>query len=106
MGRAGALLLVLVMTVGSAMAGDVRCMSEGKFYGPGAVRCQAGSQQQCVDGGWKSLGLECAAEGAGPAGMREQPGVPQVGAGTPPPPTVPGVEDPTAPRPGAAVMPR
>jgi hypothetical protein len=85
MRKAGTLLLALVMTAGSAGAGEVRCMYGGQFYGPGAVSCQAGSQVQCVDGRWNPLGLACADEGAGTGGMREQPGVPQAGDGAVPP---------------------
>lgn len=90
MGRMGAAFLLLVVTATSAVA-EVRCIYGGKFYGPGAVRCQGGSQQQCLDGNWQPLGLACADEGAGAGGMREQPGVP---ADAPPA------------QPGAPVLPR
>ena len=107
MGKTGVLLLGLVMTAGSAGAGEVRCMYGGKFYGPGAVSCQAGSQAQCVDGTWNPLGLDCADEGAGTGGMREQPGVPQVGEGWVAPPAAPPTPGDAPPvQPGVPVVPR
>ena len=101
------LSVLLVVAVGSAVGGDVRCIYGGKFYGPGAVRCQDGSQQQCVAGTWKDLGLDCADEGAGAAGMREQPGVPVVGGDVQPPPPVPSPPGDAPPaQPGVPVIPR
>ena len=98
---------MLVVTAGSAVGEDVRCMYGGKFYGPGSVSCQAGSQAECVDGRWNPLGLDCADQGAGPGGIREQPGVPQAGDDAVPPPTVPPAAGYAPPaEPGVPMMPR
>ncbi len=103
----GTALLLIGVAASSAVAGQGRCIYGGKFYDPGGVRCQDGSQQQCVDGSWKPLGLDCANEGAGAAGMREQPGVPAVGGAAEPPVAVPQDAGDTPPaQPGVPVMPR
>lgn len=103
----GVVLLGLAAAAGSAAGGGVQCIYGGKYYGPGAVRCQDGSQQQCIAGDWMDLGLDCADEGAGAAGMREQPGVPAVGAGAQPVPMVPPSPADAPPgQPGVPVIPR
>lgn len=94
MKRLGFLLLALGATPALVLAGDERCIYGGSFYGPGAVRCNAaGSQERCVAGTWKALGLDCADEAAGPAGMPEEPGVNDGAVNTRPRPTIPPMPD-------------
>ena len=96
MKKVGLLLLALAATPAAARAGDERCIYGGNFYGPGAVRCnQAGSQERCVAGTWKALGIDCADEDAGPAGMPEEPGVGDDAVNARPRPTIPAVTEPS-----------
>ena len=95
MQKRGLVVLALVLTPAVALARDTRCMSSGKFYKSGAVRCnEKGTQDRCVDGSWKPLGLDCADEGAGDAGKREQPAVEDDAVDAPAPPAVPPVNRP------------
>jgi hypothetical protein len=81
-------------------------MYEGQFYSNGSVSCQGGSQQRCVEGRWQPLGLGCAAEEAGAAGMREQPGVNAPSVNAPPSPAGPRAAEPPPPQQPAPVVPR
>ena len=88
------LLLALAVTPIPALALDTRCIYDGSFYESGAVRCNAaGSQERCVDGTWKPLGLDCADEAAGAPGMAEEPAVPNDAVNASPRPTVPAVRE-------------
>ena len=90
MQSAGLMLLALVVMPTVALAGDTRCMYDGNFYESGAGRCNdAGKQERCADGVWKPLGLDCADEGAGAAGMAEEPAVDDDRVDTPGRPAVP-----------------
>ena len=55
----GALLFCVAMA-GVATGAEGQCMFGGGFYAPRAVACNDGTQQQCVDGVWRSTGLGCA----------------------------------------------
>jgi hypothetical protein len=72
-----ALLTLAVLPAGGAAAADAQCMYGGRFYGPGAMSCQAGAQARCVDGSWKMTGSQCADQAADPPGKEDQPGVVQ-----------------------------
>ena len=88
-------LLLWTLAVVPIAAADERCIFDGSFYASGSVRCnEAGSQERCVGGSWKPLGLDCADEGAGAPGIPEDPGVPRDAVDAPPRAIMPPVREP------------
>ena len=72
-----------------------QCMYAERFFSSGSVSCQSGREFRCVEGAWKSVGVECADDGAGV----KVPGVNE------PPVRSPSVKEPGIKQPGVAQPP-
>lgn len=72
-----------VLLAGWARA-DQQCMWGGRFYAPGAVSCQNGSQAKCGAGTWQMTGERCAGQAADPSGEEDEPGAGEPAVAVPP----------------------
>jgi hypothetical protein len=75
--RYAVLMTLAVLSASRIAAAGAQCMYNQRFYGPGAMSCQNGSQAQCVGGSWKMTGEQCADQAPDPSGEENQPGVVQ-----------------------------